>query len=288
MNTRNYYCLVAGLPDIVPDDKKLHFSSVQLCGYLHEQLHPDDFEMVKLFYLPWDHENLLNLLFKKEFVWDERGIYSRENLEQLTDKKQFDLIDPKAFPPYFIDFVQFYHDEEEEFSRSTGSHYLTQAWYKMLSGHNNIFLNQLATYKLNMGNIMLALNGRKHNITIDGALIGDDEITHALRKSRSRDFGLSTEINDIEEIVQIFEIENILDRELRLDNHMWNHLDEITFFNYFTIEKVMAFVQKLFIVERWFVLDKEKGQQMFSKLLNELQSNFEFPEEFAITYGKRN
>jgi hypothetical protein len=288
MNTRNYYCLVAGLPDIVPDDKKLHFSSVQLREYLHEELHPDDFEMVKLFYLPWDHENLLNLLFSKEFVWDGRGIYSRENLEQLSDKKQFDLIDPDVYPSYFIDFIQFYHDEEEEFTRSTGSHYLTQAWYKMLSDYDNIFLNQLATYKLNIGNIMLALNGRKHNIPIDGALIGDDEITHALRKSRSRDFGLSTEINDIEEIVQIFEIENILDRELRLDNHMWNHLDDITFFNYFTIEKVMAFVQKLFIVERWFVLDKEKGQQMFSKLLNELQSNFEFPEEFAITYGKRN
>lgn len=288
MNTRNYYCLVAGLPDIVPDDKKLHYSSVQLREYLHEELHPDDFEMVKLFYLPWDHENMLNLLLRKEFVWDERGIYSRENLEQLIDKKQFDLIDPYAYPTYFIDFIEFYHDEEEEFTRSTGSHYLTQAWYKMLSDHNNIFLNQLATYKLNIGNIMLALNGRKHNIAIDGALIGDDEITHALRKSRSRDFGLSTEINDIEDLVQIFEIENILERELRLDNHMWNHLDEITFFNYFTIEKVMAFVQKLFIVERWFVLDKEKGQQMFSKLLNELQSNFEFPEEFAITYGKRN
>lgn len=288
MNTRNYYYLVAGLPDIVPDDKKLHFSSVQLREYLREELHPDDFEMVKLFYLPWDHENLLNLLFKKEFLWDERGIYSRDDLEQLTDKKQFDLIDPDVYSSYFIDFIQFYHEEEEEFTRSTGCHFLTKAWYKMLSDQNNTFLNQLAAYKLNIGNIMLALNGRKHNIPIDGSLIGDDEITHALRKSRSRDFGLSTEINDIEDIVQIFEMENILEREQRLDNHMWTHLDDITFFNYFTIEKVMAFVQKLFIVERWFVLDKEKGQQMFSKLLNELQSNFEFPEEFAITYGKRN
>ncbi|MFZ5429117.1 MAG: DUF2764 family protein [Bacteroidota bacterium] len=287
MSTRNYYCLVAGLPDIVPDDKKLHFTSVQLRAYLHEELHPDDYEMVKLLYLPWDHENLLNLLFVKQFEWDDRGNFSRDLLEQLVDKKQFDLMDTSVFPAYFVDFTELFHDEEEDFTRASGSHYLTEAWFNLLDGHGNKFLEGFATYRLNMGNIMLALNGRKHNIPFDEALIGSDEVTHALRKSRSRDFGLSTEINDIEDIVQIFEMDNILDRELRIDNHFWNFLDEITFFNYFTAEKVLAFVQKLFIVERWFNLDKEKGQQLFSQLLKELQTNFEFPEEFALTYGKR-
>jgi hypothetical protein len=60
------------------------------------------------------------------------------------------------------------------------------------------------------------------SIPIDEALIGDDEVTHSLKKSRSRDFGLSTEINDIEDIVQIFEMDNILDREIRIDNHLWH------------------------------------------------------------------
>ncbi len=287
MNKRNYYCLVAGLPDIVPDDKKLHFSSVQLREYLYEELHPDDFELLKLLYLPWDHENLLNLIFSKEASWDERGNFGRGQMEQLVDKKQFDVLDISLFPAYFIEFIEWYHDEEEGSTRASGSHYLTEAWYRLLQAHENVFINHLATYRLNMGNIMLALNGRKYNLPFDDALIGTDEITHALRKSRSRDFGLSTEINDIEGIIQMFEIENILERELRIDHHQWHYLDEITFFNYFTIEKVLAFTSKLFIVERWFLLEKEKGQQMFYQLLNELQSNFEFPDEFAITYGKR-
>ncbi|WP_372934321.1 DUF2764 family protein [Mariniphaga sediminis] len=287
MNKRNYYCLVAGLPDLIPDDKKLHFSSVELRDYLREELHASDFELVKLFYLPWDHENLINLLFGGEFEWDERGNYTRESLEQLVDKKQFELIDTSAFPSYFSDFIEFYHDDEEEFPTVATVKFLTERWYKTLTGSGNEFVAAFAEYKQNMANIMLALNGRKHNIPFEDAIIGDDEVSHALKKSRSRDFGLSNEINDIESIVQIFEIENILDRELKLDNHLWHILDEITFFNYFTIEKVLAFVQKLFIVERWFELDKEKGQQIFNQLLEELQSNFEFPEEFAITYGKR-
>ncbi len=287
MIKRNYYCLVAGFPDLIPDDKKLHFSSVDLRNYLREEIHPSDFELVKLFYLPWDHENLISLLFEGEFEWDERGNYSRDELEQFVDKKQFEYIDASAFPAYFIDFIEFFHDDEEEFPKIAAVKFLTEGWYKTLDESGNKFVAEFGEFKQNMSNILLALNGRRHDIPFEEAIIGDDEVTHALKRSRARDFGLANEINDIESIVQIFEIENILDRELKLDNHTWQFIDEITFFNYFSIEKVLGLVQKLFIVERWFELDKEKGQQIFNQLLEEIQSNFEFPEEFAITYGKR-
>ena len=287
MNKRNYYCLVAGFPDLIPDDKKLHFSSVELRNYLREELHPSDFELAKLFYLPFDHENLIRLLFEGEFEWDARGNYSRETMEQFVDKKQFEYIDASAFPSYFIDFIEFYHDDEEEFPKIAAVKFLTEGWYKTLVESGNDFVAEFGEYKQNMANIILALNGRKYDIPFEEAIIGDDEVTHALKRSRARDFGLANEINDIETIVQVFEIENMLDRELKLDNLTWQFIDENTFFNYFTIEKVLGLVQKVFIVERWFELDKEKGQQIFNQLLEEIQSNFEFPEEFAITYGKR-
>jgi hypothetical protein len=285
MNNRKYYYLVAGLPDLIPDDKKLVFTSVDLRNHLQDELHPDDYELVKLFYLPWDHENLVKLLFNEKFEWDERGNYSPEIMEQLADKKQ--LPDASLFPSYLTDFVDTYHDDEEDFNKARAIKLLTEGWYNYLQSSENEFVSSYAYYRQNMANIMLALNGRKHDIPFEDAIIGDNEITLALKKSRSRDFGLANEINDIEQLIQIFETENILERELKLDKHLWQFLDEITFFNYFTIERVLAFALKLFIVERWYALDKEKGQQIFKQLLDELQSNFEFPEEFAITYGKR-
>ena len=287
MSNRKYYYLIAGLPDIIPDDKKLSFSSVQLRNYLQENLHPSDFELVELFYLPWDHENLLKLLYKEQFEWDERGNYSLELIEQLADRKQFEMVDLELLPEYLVRFLEYYHDDEEDFPRSKAVQLLTEGWYSHLLSSGNEFVREYAAYKRNMANIMLALNGRKHDIPYEESLVGDDEVSSALKKSRSRDFGLSNEINDIENIIQIFEIEDILDRELRLDTHFWHFLDDITFFNYFSIERILAFVQKLFIAERWYNLDKEKGQLIFKRLLDELQSKFEFPEEFAITYGKR-
>jgi ABC-type nitrate/sulfonate/bicarbonate transport system substrate-binding protein len=90
----------------------------------------------------------------------------------------------------------------------------------------------------------------------------------------------------IEDLLQIFEIENLKDRELKLDFHKWHFLENATFFNYFTIEKVLAFLQKLFIAERWIHLDPEKGREIFKKLFRELKSGFEFPEEYTLSYGK--
>ncbi len=284
---RNYYCLIAGLPDIIPDDKKLHYSAEELRDYLQSELHPSDFRLVEMLYLPWDHENLINLLFENEFDWDDRGNFSRELMEQFVDKKQFEFLELSVFPSYFIDFIEYFHEDEEGAEKADYIRFLTEGWYHYLQHSGNAFISRLADHKQNMGNVMLALNGRKHDIPFEEALIGNDEVTYALRKSRARDFGLSSEIDDIEQIIQIFEMENLLDRELKIDNHFWKFLDEITFFNYFSIEKVLAFVEKAFIVERWYELDKEKGQALFNQLLEELQSNFEFPEEFAITYGKR-
>lgn len=289
MNKKNYHCLIAGLPDLIPDDKKRYFSSAELRDYLQDELRPADFELVKLYYLPFDHENLLNLLFDdEEFQWDERGNYSRKAFEQLADKKQLENVNFSMFPPYFRRFVLLFHDEEVQFTRAGAMKFLTEDWYKFIFGSKNEFVKTFGEYKRNILNIMLALNGRKHNIPFEDAIIGNDEIARMLKTNRSRDFGLTDdEFNDIENILQLYEIENLLERELKLDNYTWQFIDEITFFNYFTIERILGFVQKLFIAERWLELDKEKGQHIFKKLLEELESNFEFPEEFSITYGKR-
>ncbi len=289
MNKKNYHCLIAGLPDLIPDDKKRYFSSAELRDYLQDELRPADFELVKLYYLPFDHENLLNLLFvDEEFQWDERGNYSRKAFEQLADKKQLENVNFSLFPPYFRRFVLLFHDEEVQFTRAGAMKFLTEDWYKFIFGSKNEFVKTFGEYKRNILNIMLALNGRKHNIPFEDAIIGNDEIARMLKTNRSRDFGLTDdEFNDIENILQLYEIENLLERELKLDNYTWQFIDEITFFNYFTIERILGFVQKLFIAERWLELDKEKGQHIFKKLLEELESNFEFPEEFSITYGKR-
>lgn len=287
MTERNYYCLVAGLPDLVADERKMAFSSVQFRERLKEDLHPADYELAKMFYLPYDHKNLLNLLLAKDEEWDERGNFSRDDMEPVADKKSFELADLSLFPKYIAAFIDRYYGEEGVESYFQGEMLLTEGYFSHFERCKNRFVRDVAIHERNIGNIMNALNGRKFELPFEANLMGDDAITAALAKSRARDFGLSTDVDYIETLVQIFETENLLDREFKLDLYRWNSLEEMTFFNYFTIEKVLAFLLKLFIVERWFLLDKEKGQEMFSKILNEIKSEFQFPDEFTLAYGKK-
>lgn len=94
-------------------------------------------------------------------------------------------------------------------------------------------------------------------------------------------------MDNLESLLQIFEIENTIERELKIDNNTWNFVEENTFFNYFSIERVMAFIVKLLIVERWLLLDEEKGKQMFNQLVTELQDGFQFSHEYTLAYGKK-
>lgn len=283
----NYYALVAGLPDILPDDKKVSFTSIELRNNLQEELKPSDYHLVELLYMPFDHVNFLNLFFKTDKEWDTRGNFSRERMEKFIDRKHYETADIEEVLVYFSEYLECIHGEECVEDYFEAERKLNEMYYTYLASSPNAFLQSMARYQQNIGNLMTALNGRKFDVNIEEKLIGNDEVTAALKKSRTRDFGLANEIDGVEQLVQIFESENLMERELKIDRHKWQFLDEITFFNYFSVEKVLAFIQKLFMVERWLQLDPEKGREMFNKLLEDLQTEFQFPEEFTLGYGKK-
>ena len=58
---KKYYCLIAGLPDIILDDKKIRENSTEFKTELKNQLTKTDFNLAELLYLDIDNKNLLNL-----------------------------------------------------------------------------------------------------------------------------------------------------------------------------------------------------------------------------------
>jgi len=283
----NYYALVAGLPDMLPTTGKVVDTSAGFREILKEEISPSDYRLVELLYLPFDHANLLNLLFKKDAAWDRRGNFPMDLMEMLIDPKSFETIEKEEVPGYFIDFLDRFHGEEKITCYYSAEHALTVSYYTFLSKQKNEFVKSITAYQRDILNVLAALKCRKFNTPLDNVLVGEDEVTSAILKNRSRDFGLSIEMPDIELLVQLFENPSILDREFKLDLHKWNFIDEITFFNYFSIEKILAFILKLFIVERWIELEPAKGNEMFTTLLNDLCSGFKLPAEFTLIHGKK-
>ncbi len=89
------------------------------------------------------------------------------------------------------------------------------------------------------------------------------------------------------QLIQIFEQGNLMERELRFDLYRWNMYEENTFFNYFSVEKLLLFVIKLQILERWNALDEKQGRELFEKLIADMQHSYEFPDDYKKNHGKK-
>ena len=74
-------------------------------------------------------------------------------------------------------------------------------------------------------------------------------------------------------------MENLLERERAIDLFRWDWLEEHTFFNVFSIERLFAFLQQVAITERWFLLNKEEGKKMLNGVIAKLRSEIEIPVE---------
>jgi hypothetical protein len=285
MMSREYFYLVAGLPDVLFDDKKLAVSPVGFREALKDDLHPADQQLISLLFLPYDHANVLTGLFDDGEKFDVRGVLSREQLELLLDKKS-EEVDP-SIPLYIRNVVKSVHQAEEPLSIHAVEKELTRGYFNFLKVHGNDFLKQYAEHEMTLRNVMTALNGRKFELHFENDLMGEGEIIEALKKSKARDFGLNFDIENLEMYLQAYEMSDILEREMKLDTIRWQFLDDATVFNYFTIEKVLVFMMKIFIIERWLKLDAGRGSHFLSALIDDLQKSYDFPDEYKLKHGKQ-
>lgn len=267
----DYYCLVAGLPDVAFDGGKLNFSIENFKEEIYPALSSDDARKIDLFFLAWDNKNLLTVLRRgAEAPLQRTGCYTHEQLVELVTSAREG--DPRrdGVPSYLYDFMEYYFENEtrEDF-----------IWEDLLSAHyyayamatSNKFLSEWFTFNLNVNNLLVALLARKYKLNVSDCVIGDNEIAESIRTSGARDFGLGGTIEYLETVVRLSENEKLQEREHALDELRWNWLEDNSVFNYFTVEKLFVFLQKLDIIERWAILDAETGMQKYNELINALK-----------------
>lgn len=275
----NYYCLVAGLPDLRPDDMKGLLSPKELFDELNPQLSPADQLNFRLLMAKYDNQNFLTYLSNKEADLNPDGLLSRDDWEYLV--KLMDENDHPSDPllmPYWVRYYQLNHEEEIDAKGITREDYLAGLYFNYAMKSDTAFLKQWFEFNLNLNNLLIAILCRKHELDAVKSVIGSNEIATILRTSHSRDYGLSGIFDQLELVLRISEEPNLMDREKKLDALRWNWLEEHTFFNYFTIEKVLAFVLKSEMLNRWKLLSFEKGEAVFRELLDTIKQGVQLQE----------
>lgn len=274
-----YYYLVAGLPDISLEDGKLSYTISDFRAESYGDLSAKDQALIDLFYLKYDHADLLSLLKDKDAVTQGKGNFSSEDLLQLiASVKEGEKPDAK-FPSYLYDFIaQYLALSADELYKA--ENLLASAYYAYAMKSKNPFIASWFEFNLNINNILAAFAARKYKMNVAEVIVGDTDVCEMLRTSNARDFGLSETLDYFEPLQRLVETDDLVEREKKVDQLKWKWLEDASFFHYFTIERLFVFLLQLEMIERWVLLDKEKGSELFRQMIQNLKDEVQIPEEF--------
>ena len=283
---KNYYYLIAGLPELSLDDSKLGTTIREFRELYYPDLSDDDRALLDLIYLSYDNANLLALMKDKEATIVEGGLYTSEELLGIIEAARAEETPDRNYPRYMYDFVAQMESEESAAEGVFPEDRLAQLYYAHAMSQGNAFVERWFAFNLDLNNFLTAITARRYDLDVKPLIVGDNEVAKALRTSNSRDFGLTGVMDGFEEVMRISEIENLVERERKLDVLKWEWMEENSFFDYFTVEKLFAFLVKIQIIERWISLDAEAGGEMLRGMIRQLKEEVKVPQEFTINNKK--
>ena len=112
MMKQNYYCLVAGCPDVTLDMAKPPISENQWREDMNVALSPADKRLVELIYLERDNRRFLDLLtgHDTEITAEDslHGVFTDEELQEAIVLSRKGEQQGRILPDYFYHFVTLY------------------------------------------------------------------------------------------------------------------------------------------------------------------------------------
>lgn len=283
MLQKEYYCLVAGLPDLFFNESKLTFICVDFRKELQNQLSCEDYNLLEYLFLPFDNENLLSQIFEQSAVFNTNGNIAKAELEfQLSpENEQLEL------PHFMIQFLSWVQDAEINERTVETENILHQYFYEYALQSKNEFLRSWFIFNLNIKNILATFNCVRFGYNLQQQLIKVEQNImpySLLINKRLKPELFEDELPFNQPIFRIAESDiSLIEKEKELDKIRWNYLDENTLFHYFTIEKILSFTIKMLITERWLKLDADTGKILLKQLIDDLKTSYEFPAEFSLS-----
>ncbi|MDR1347106.1 MAG: DUF2764 domain-containing protein [Prevotellaceae bacterium] len=275
---REYPCLISSLPELIIDFDAKKFDFAALRNEVRESVHPNDYALVKILFYPYDNQNLINMLEQKNSAFYEKGNFERNAFDEK--------IKSRLLPKYMNFFIEIFENENNEdcpaellklYERNR-ENLLQTLFYDEALKTKNAFICRWFEFDRDLRNIQAAIVARRLKTDASDSFVGSRSENFA--KSSAADFGLSSEIDWIQQIVQIAEIADPCECERKIDLFRWEKIDEISVYNYFDIDAVLAFMQKADIVDRWMSLDSQTGKEMFKKLIGDLMKTCDTQEVF--------
>lgn len=112
-------------------------------------------------------------------------------------------------------------------------------------------------------------------------------INSSLGRPENQDIVLLDEEGQAEEEIcsgldEILRDSDILRKERAMDNYIFARIDEMSCFDLFNLNFILATVAKLKIVQRWIKLDPVEGEKMFREMVGRIRSTYDNKKQHYI------
>ena len=77
------------------------------------------------------------------------------------------------------------------------------------------------------------------------------------------------------ELDAVFVADDLIQRERKIDDFIWEKVENMVLMELFTMDRILAFIVKLRIIDRWMKLDENTGREMFRVLVDEIRGTFQ-------------
>ncbi len=124
----------------------------------------------------------------------------------------------------------------------------------------------------------LDLEIRNRKVDFVAGKMGRESSQYKVQVNNNADLGLDEEL--LQRLQTIFANRNILEKEQQLDKFKWDYITGLNEYGEFNMDVILAFLAKGKLIDRWNKLDRETGEQMFRKLVDEVRGTFKGVEKF--------
>lgn len=276
----NYYCMIAGLPDIDLQDAKPGMTVEQMREQCGEQLTSQDKKLLFYFFLHFDCINLVKLLKNPEANIDQWGNFTLEQLQDLITSATELNFNVHRFPAFMSVFAREYGFNKDKADYFPEDEIAFQFLNYAIRTCPNRMMRRWYKLNLDITNILTAMLARTQGWSVGDFVKGEGEVQEMIRENKTKDFNLTHELEYIPQLMKIVEEDDPVRKEKMIDAFKWVWLDERTFFEPFSMEAVFAYLCKLQMQERWAKLDVEQGKETFQRIIDNLRGEARVPDEF--------
>lgn len=268
MFATNYYTLVAGFREYALDADRKGFDAAAIRAEVLEGVSAGDARQVELLYAYYDCENLAARRAGRT-AHNALGILTAEEVGE-------ELLSPSRLPERLAVVVRAYNDPEGEEAEEVDTtqpfeQALMGAYYALCATSRCRFLRQWSAFDRTLRNVMAALTARTLGRSVEEVTVGGGEVVEQLQRSSASDFGLRGELTYLDQLMAALGDEsNLVEKEHKIDLIRWREASELSSFDYFDINAVVAYLVKVNLVARWSMLDPERGRVLFEQLIADL------------------